>query len=83
MNKILAEIYVPALEVSFDVFLPLTISVYEATNLVADAVARLSKGKFYKNPTTLLYGREDGMMLNINKSIGELNLKNGSGLMLI
>lgn len=83
MNKILVEIYVPVLNRSFDVFIPLTSSMSQVLELVKKAVSDLSDGRFIADENTALCHKEDGTIININLSVAELEIKNGSKLMLI
>jgi len=82
MNKILVDIYIPSMNKSFDVYLPLTNKIYEIEKLLAEAFKDLSDGYFTTNDPVLC-DRETGTILDINKSAWELELKNGSKLMLI
>lgn len=83
MNKVLVEIYVPVLNRSFDVFIPLTSSMSQVLELVKKAVKELSDGRFIADENTALCQRQDGTIININLSVAELEIKNGSKLMLI
>lgn len=82
-EKVLTEIYVPALEISFDVFIPLQIPMYEILELLKRAVTDMSEGRFIANSDTAICYRENGAIMNINLSAFELGLRNGSRLMLI
>lgn len=46
-------------------------------------ITELSFGVFIADDNSLLCYRENGLILNINLSARELELENGSGLMLI
>ena len=58
-------------------------AVIEALALLKKAAADMSDGRFVPNEQTTLCRREDGMILNINLSVYELGIRNGSQLMLI
>lgn len=83
MDKVLVEIYVPTLKESFDIFLPLCAPMYEVLELIKRAVKELSDGRFHADENTAICHREDGSILNINLSVYELGIRNGSKLMLI
>lgn len=83
MEKVLVEIFVPVLDRSFDVFIPLQSPMYEVLELIKKAVAEMSDGRFIANQNTTICHREDGSILNINLSVYELEIRNGSKLMLI
>lgn len=83
MEKALVEVYVPVLEYSFDIFIPLSSPMYEVLELVKRAVKEMSDGRFVADENTAICHREDGTILNINVSVYELGIRNGSKLMLI
>ncbi len=83
MDKILVEVFVPALESTFDIFIPQQAYVYEIAELIKRAVAEMAGGRMVIDAGTALCNRVDGTIININLSVQELELHNGSGLMLI
>lgn len=83
MNKVLTEIYLPSINKSYDVFLPKQISIYEAINMLSTMMYNLSDGFFKPSNDTILCNKITGEIYDINKSIKDLNLQNGSKLMLI
>lgn len=83
MDKVLVEVFVPVLEHSFDIFIPLQVPMYEVLELIKKAVFELSDGRFRIDENTAICHREDGTILNINMSVYELEIHNGSKLMLI
>jgi len=83
MEKVLIEIYVPVLERSFEIFIPLSAPMHEVLELIKKAVRELSDGRFHADENTTLCHREDGTIININMSVYELEIRNGSKLMLI
>ncbi len=83
MDKILVEIFVPVLNESFDIFIPLQSPMHEVLELIKRAVDEMSEGSFASDEGTAICNKRDGTILNINLSVYELNLRNGSKLMLI
>ncbi len=83
MEKVLIEVYVPVLSTSWDMFIPQQIQMSDALEMIKKAVSDLSDRRFIANSNTAICHREDGTILNINLSVYELGLKNGSKLMLI
>ncbi len=83
MEKVLVEIFVPVLDRSFDVFIPLQSPMYEVLELIKKAISEMSDGRFIANQNTTICHREDGSILNINLSVYELEIRNGSKLMLV
>ncbi len=83
MDKVLVEIFVPVLDRSFDMFIPRTSSMAQVLELVKKAVKEMSDGRFIANENTAICYRENGTIININLSVYELEIRNGSKLMLI
>ena len=83
MDKVLVEVYVPVLDRSFDIIIPLRSPMFEVLELIKKAVKEMSDGRFIANENTAICHRENGTIININLSVYELEIKNGSKLMLI
>lgn len=83
MDKILIELYLPAIHRVFDVYIPVACKLYEVETLLAAVLIELSDGQFVPSGDTVLCDRLSGQPLDINSSALELNLLNGSKLMLI
>lgn len=83
MDKVLVEVYVPVLDRSYDIFIPLRSPMFEVLELIKKAVKEMSDGRFIANENTAICHRENGTIININLSVYELEIKNGSKLMLI
>lgn len=83
MDKVLVEISVPVVGKTFDVFIPQTSKMSEIISLVSKSVSDLSGGKFKSDESTIICDADSGQIFNINLSIYELEIKNGSKLMLI
>lgn len=83
MDKILAEVYVPAEGATYDVLIPRELKIREVILLLSKAFADLSDGCYEEGENTLLCDYSTGKILNIDYSVCELGLKNGSSLMLI
>lgn len=82
-NKALVEVFVPAAEQKFDVYIPLESKMGEVVQLLSSALSDLSDGKFKATEDTILCDAKTGIIYNINIEIAELGIKTGSRLMLI
>lgn len=83
MDKILVEVFVPALARTYDVYIPLTTKLWEVETLLTGAIAELSNGYFAPTRDTILCERTSGSVLDIGMSAQESGLHHGSRLMLI
>ena len=83
MNKVIVNVYVPILNISYDIFIPVQLQIFEVTELVKKAVFELSEGRFMPTPDTAISIRASGEILDINSTVFELGIGNGTKLMLI
>ncbi|WP_088830539.1 methyltransferase [Paenibacillus tyrfis] len=83
MDKILIEVFVPALARTYDVYIPLTTKLWGVETLLTGAIAELSNGYFAPTRDTVLCERTTGSVLDIGMSAQESGLHHGSRLMLI
>lgn len=83
MDKILVEVYLPAADCSYDVYIPIKSKIYEVTVLLANTLMELSQGYFQCTEDAVICDKDTGTIFNINLSVEELELHNGSKLMLI
>lgn len=83
MEKILVEVVLPSASTSYDVYIPLSSPVSEVLFLVSNLLGELSSGYFKADNATVLCDAETGNVLNINTTVFESGLKNGSKLLLI
>jgi len=82
-DKVLVDVFLPAANRSFDVYIPSKMKVHEATRLLSGIVSDLSSGYFIADENTELCDRRSGDSLDVNRSIEELKIHNGSKLILI
>ena len=83
MKKVLVEVFVPVIDARYDVFIPNTSQMSEVLELLKKAVTDLSGGRFIANDKTAICYRENGSIINVNMTVYELGIHNGSKLMLI
>lgn len=83
MKKLTLEIYLPAAQRAFDVQIPANAFLFQVLELAGREISRLSGGLYEADPACVLCDRDSGAILNINMTVWELELRNGSKLMLI
>lgn len=83
MNKIIVEIYIPIMGKAYDVFIPKNKKLYEISQLLTKSISDLTGGMFVMSDDNILCDQVTGQVLDINLSVDDLGLKNGSRLMLI
>ena len=82
-NKVLLSILLPATEKIYDVWVSPTSTLDEVTSLVAKILNATEQSFFEKNPEHSFMLKATGTALEKHKTIKELNLYNGSFLVLI
>ena len=83
MEKVLVEVYVPAIGKGYDVFLPGQITVQQAMNTLNGIFAKLNQEYFKNASQMLLCDRETGIIYNPEELIYKTRIVNGSKLLLI
>jgi len=83
MDKVFVEIFLPTANESYDVHIPLTSKMSEVSLLVTKVITELSEGRCKSPVDSVLCDRDSGTVLDVNRSVAELGIQNGSRLMLI
>ena len=81
-NKILVIVYVPMLEKSFDIYIPIVKKVGTIKNLIIKIVEETSEGTFTDDGSKNLYDKLTGERIDDNQFVKESIIKNGSKLIL-
>lgn len=82
-NKILIEIYIPLIEKSYDIYIPVSKTIGTIKKLLEKSLVELTEGSYQPSTSTNLYNKETGLIYDINKKVYETDLENGSKLILI
>jgi len=83
MNKLNVEIEIPVAQKTIEVFLPVHLSGYEAAELIKKLAVSLTNNIFMSDGETVLFKKDDGIILDLNMPIWMLNIKNGDKLVII
>ncbi len=83
MNKVLVNVYIPILNKAYDIFVPVQSQVFEVTELIKKAVLELSEGQFIPSQDTVLAHKNTGEILDVNRTVFESGIGNGTKLMLL
>ena len=82
-DKVMVQLVIPVTGASYDILLPRTLSVSQTTKLLAGFFSGMTGGAYMPDEETVLCSMEDGKIYNVNSSVEDLHLRNGSKLMLI
>ena len=83
MDKVLVEVFIPAANASYDIYIPLACRIGDILQMISKVTADLTDGKYKSSRTTVLCDRGSGVVIDINKTAAEVGLKNGSAVMMI
>lgn len=82
-NKILIELYIPLIEKNYDLYIPINKKVGTIKKLIEDGLVDLTDNDYIIKEDTNFYSKETGELYDVNKSVRETDLKNGSRIILI
>ena len=83
MNKVLVKLYVPIMEEQYDVWLPINRKIYKVIRLLAKAIYEFSGGYYKPSNMPMLYDKISAKPYDINLSVKENNIRNGTEIVLI
>ena len=83
MNKVLVKLYVPIIEAEYDVWLPLNKKIYSVIELLTKAVGEFSGGYYMPEKMPLLYDKQTAIKYDLNKTVKETTIRNGTEIILI
>jgi hypothetical protein len=81
MKKILITIFVLSLQEEYDVFIPISLNLNVAIDLIQNSLVELSNGNYIKVENPLIFS-ENGLLINNGSTVKYSGLKNGSKVIL-
>jgi len=82
-NKILVELEIPLIETKYDMFIPINKKVGTIKSLIENSLMELTDNAYAPRQDTNFYSKETGDIYDVNRTIRETDLKNGSRIILI
>ena len=82
-NKILIELEIPLIEVKYDMFIPINKKIGTIKALIERSLIELTDSAYIPRADTNLYSKETGDIYDVNKTVRDTDLKNGSRIILI
>jgi len=83
MKKYLVDVYLPSLGKHYDVYLPISKTIGEATGLLAKIAESITNGGYKCTEHTLLLNADNGSPFNRDISVYDAGIRNSSMLILI
>lgn len=82
-NKILIQVEVPMIEKTYDLYIPVNKKVGTIKRLIEEAVQEITDDEYKPSESTNFYSKETGMIYDVNHTVRDTDLKNGSRIILI
>ena len=82
-NKILVELEIPLIETKYDMFIPINKKIGTIKSLVENSLMELTDNAYSPRQDTNLYSKETGDIYDVNRTVRETDLKNGSRIILL
>lgn len=82
-NKILVELYIPLIEKSYDLYIPINKKIGTVKKLIEEGLIELTDNAYKQSNETNLYSKETGKIYNVNDTVRDTDLKNGSKIILM
>lgn len=83
MDKILIRLVIPVIAREFDVYIPVSVSIQELTDLLIRAVESNTDGAYRSSGTEILCLKEKKELLNQKLTVREYEIQNGDHLVMI
>lgn len=83
MNKVLIKLYVPMLDESFDVFIPVNELMWKVDKLAVKAINDLSDGSLPLDKNYIFINGQTGQIYNSNDVIINTDIRNSTRLILM
>ncbi len=82
-NKVLIKLFVPELDSTFDVFVPVNELVWKIKKLIIKSVSDLSFGALEKNKNYVLMNKINGKVYDNNSIVIDTDIRNSTELILL
>ncbi len=82
-NKILIELEVPLQEKKYDLFIPINKKIGTVKHLIEEALLELTDNSYEIREDTNLYSKDTGMIYDVNETVRDTDLQNGSRIILL
>ena len=82
-NKILIELSIPLIEKTYDLYIPINKKIGTVKKLIEEGLIELTDNAYIVKEDSNFYSMETGEVYDVNKTVRETDLKNGSRINLI
>ncbi len=82
-NKILIELEIPLIEKKYDLFIPINKKIGTIKHLIENALVDLTDNAYVPRDDSNFYSKETGQIFDVNKTVRDTELRNGSRIILL
>ena len=82
-NKLLVTVIVPLLEEKYEVFIPINKRISTVIRLIEKALRELTNGYYPEKESSVIIDAESGNVFDVNITVKESKMINGSKIILI
>jgi hypothetical protein len=82
-NKVFIIVEVPLIEETYEVYIPVGKQMYKVSQILSKAISELSGGHYPVNSNATIYSKITGQPYNINLTVKDSDIRNGSVIILI
>ena len=82
-NKILIELEIPLVEKKYDVFIPINKKIGTVKTLIETSLNELTDNEYSPREESNFYSKDTGLIYDVNQTVRNTDLKNGSRVILI
>ncbi len=83
MNKVFIIVEVPLIEERYEVYIPIGKKIHKVSSILSKAVSELSGGHYPIKKDAMIYSKLTGKPYNINMTVKDSDIRNGSEIILI
>ena len=83
MDKVLVNLNVPTIERKYNLWIESDKTIYDTIKLMIKGINELNDGYYEPQKMPLLYNKDTGNMYDVNLTIKEANIKNGTEIILM
>ena len=83
MNKVFIVVEVPLIEEKYEGYIPIGKKIHKVAQILSKAVSELSGGHYPIKEDAMLYSKMTGKPYNINMTVKDTDIRNGTEIILI
>ena len=83
MDRVLVNLNVPTIERKYNLWLENNQKIYDVIKLMVRGINELNDGDYKPQDMPLLYNKDTGKLYDINLTVEDANIKNGTEIILI